>query len=226
MTNIYIPTESAEDWKKFLAEPSRQWKTGYSAKSIAECWEKAKPSLPPEIKHCLNESEGSRLYDLEMIMAIPEFKVPLPGGSRPSQTDVFALCKNQCGIVPVAVEGKVNESFGPTIEEQLSRGTAGVHRRMDYLFELLLLSDAVPGSIRYQLLHRTASALLIARDFHASVAVMLVHSFSTENTWFEDYRDFVALYSQEASLDSSILLGEFDGIDLFVGWAKGKQVGE
>ncbi len=40
--------------------------------------------------------------------------------------------------------------------------------------ECLGLSD-VPGTVRYQLLHRTASAVLAARQFCADAAVMLVH---------------------------------------------------
>ncbi len=41
MNHIYIPTSSADDWRKFLAEPDKQWRSGYSAKELAECWENA-----------------------------------------------------------------------------------------------------------------------------------------------------------------------------------------
>jgi hypothetical protein len=46
--------------------------------------------------------------------------------------------------------------------------------------------------IGYQLLHRTVSALLTARAFHAGTAVMLVHSFSPESRWREDFEAFAA----------------------------------
>lgn len=48
MNHIYIPTSSAEDWRKFLAEPDKQWHSGYSAKELAECWENAQ-GFPVEI---------------------------------------------------------------------------------------------------------------------------------------------------------------------------------
>ena len=45
-----------------------------------------------------------------------------------------------------------------------------------------------PGdSIRYQLLHRAASAMVEARRFNAAHAMMLVHSFSPSDEWFDDY---------------------------------------
>jgi hypothetical protein len=37
MSTIYIPAQSAEDWRLFLAEPDKQWKTGYAAKTLAYC---------------------------------------------------------------------------------------------------------------------------------------------------------------------------------------------
>lgn len=121
----------------------------------------------------------------------------------------------------MAVEGKVDEPFGLTIEEQLKKDTPGIRRRMQYLFELLDLPDDVPGSIRYQLLHRTASALILAETLHATTAAMIVHSFSEKNSWFEDYRAFVSLFGRKTKLDSSASLGNFKGIELYVGWAKG-----
>ena len=47
--------------------------------------------------------------------------------------------------------------------------------------------------IRYQLLHRTASALIEAERFCAGHALMLVHSFSQTHEWFEDYARFLRL---------------------------------
>jgi hypothetical protein len=35
--------------------------------------------------------------------------VELPGGERPSQTDILALCSNDDGLVAIAVEAKVDE---------------------------------------------------------------------------------------------------------------------
>lgn len=39
MKRIYTPTRGVEDWQRLLAEPEEQWKTGFSARSIAYSWE-------------------------------------------------------------------------------------------------------------------------------------------------------------------------------------------
>jgi hypothetical protein len=41
MTKFYLPSKGPESWKELLAEPDKHWKTGYSARSIAYCWEEA-----------------------------------------------------------------------------------------------------------------------------------------------------------------------------------------
>jgi Domain of unknown function (DUF6946) len=48
----------------------------------------------------------------------------------------------------------------------------------------------IDDGIRYQLLHRTASAILTARAFHAHVAVMVVQSFGTKDAVREDFDAF------------------------------------
>ncbi len=35
---IFVPTRGIEDLKQLLAQPDRQWRDGYSAKSAAERW--------------------------------------------------------------------------------------------------------------------------------------------------------------------------------------------
>src|SRR5260370_2409712 len=41
MPKIYRPTSGPDDWKSFLAEPKKRWKTGFSARTLAHCWEHA-----------------------------------------------------------------------------------------------------------------------------------------------------------------------------------------
>lgn len=40
-SRFYVPTSSAEDWRRFLAEPDKQWVPGYSAHALASAWETA-----------------------------------------------------------------------------------------------------------------------------------------------------------------------------------------
>jgi hypothetical protein len=46
----------------------------------------------------------------------------------------------------------------------------------------MLHLEQIDDGLRYQLLHRTVSAILTARDFHAHAAVMLVQSFGSKGS--------------------------------------------
>ena len=81
--------------------------------------------------------------------------------------------------------------------------------------------DAVPDDIYYQLLHRTASAMIGARRFNARYAVMLVHSFSPTGSWFEEYARFLNLFGVTAQKDRLHHLNAVDGINLYAAWVTG-----
>lgn len=222
MKRIVVPTQSAEDWKRLLAKPDLHWREGYSAMTLAQSWETAHPHAPAEITQTLDASRDPHLTDLALLLAIPEYQVDLPGGARPSQTDVLALMRGKGGLVAVAVEGKVDEAFGPTVGEKRAEQSAGVNERLAWLSGLLRLDD-IPSGIRYQLLHRTASALLIAREFDAAAAAMVVHTFSPTGMWFDDFAAFAALFGAAVEPGCAVALGEFEGVPLFIGWAAGDQ---
>lgn len=222
MKRIVVATQSAEDWKRLLAKPELHWREGFSAMTLAQSWETAHPSVPPEVEVALSSCGDPRLADLHLILAIPEYQVELPGGARPSQTDVLALMRGAVGLVTVAVEGKVDEPFGPTVGEKRLEQSVGAQQRLTWLAELLRL-EALPESVRYQLLHRTASALLAAQEFNAVAAVMLVHSFSPTALWFDDFAAFAALLNVEAQPGAVSYAGVFAGLPLFIGWCKGDQ---
>lgn len=81
--------------------------------------------------------------------------------------------------------------------------------------------NIIAGDIRYQLLHRTASAIIEAGRFNARNAVMLVHSFSREDVGFDDYSKFLSLYGKKGRISEIVKLVESGHINLFAGWAKG-----
>jgi hypothetical protein len=104
----------------------------------------------------------------------------LPGGSRASQTDLFALARSGSDLISIAVEGKVAEAFDTTVgewldrraAEQAKRGrtrqpSAQTRKRLAFLCELLQLEEGDILDLRYQLLHRTAAAILEAQRFAA-----------------------------------------------------------
>lgn len=217
MKTVHIPGSSPIEWKRFLAEPEKQWKTGYSAKTLAYCWHST-AGFPRCVQTVLQSGPFS---ELEALIAIPEHQVPLPGGSRPSQNDVWVLAKNNNELVSVAVEGKVSESFDKTIKEWAADFSEGKKERLSFLLQTLGLPSEIPNNIRYQLLHRTASAIIEAKRFNAQNAIMLVHSFSQSNDWFEDYSEFLSLYGVKAEINKLISVGEISGINLFFAWAKG-----
>src|SRR2546427_6672588 len=186
MSRILAFTSGPDDWQTLLADRKKHWKTGYSARTLAHCWE-AVEGFPPEVADALQHTNEDSLRNLTPILAIPEFKVPLPGGVRPSQNDLFVLARSAKGPVSIMVEGKVSESFGPTLGEWRSEATQGKEQRLQFLLRTLGLIEEPADSIRYQLLHRAASAVITGEQFRAAAAVMLVHSFSERRFGWTDY---------------------------------------
>lgn len=221
MSNILIPTKSAEDWKTLLAEPDKQWRTGFSAKALAYCWEEAN-GFPESVQSVFSKA-GVPFSDLEPLLIIPEHKVPLPGGQRPSQNDIWILAKSQKDLVSIAVEGKVSEPFGPTLEEWLEQDSPGKRERLKFLQNRLRLDKPIPRTIRYQLLHRTVSAIIEAKRFNASHAMMMVHSFSQSHESFEDYEAFLSLLNLRGRVNLISSLGDVDGIELAFTWVQGEE---
>lgn len=218
MTGIYLPCTDPEKWRDLLADPDKQWRSEYSAKTLAYAWSEAK-GFPNEVQAVLSSSP--ELHDIELLIAIPEHQVPLPGGARPSQNDLWVLARTARELVSIAVEGKVNEPFDKLVGEWRSDQALGKKQRLEFLTRTLDLPTARLDDIRYQLLHRTASALIEAKRYRAGRAVMLVHSFSRTGEHFEDFRRFVALFGCDAVPNKLISVGRRSGIPLYVAWVSG-----
>jgi hypothetical protein len=67
----------------------------------ASSWESA-DGLPPEVGAAL-ESGPDQLRGLDLLIAVPEWEVPLPGGSTTSHTDVLVVATNSHGLVVMDV---------------------------------------------------------------------------------------------------------------------------
>jgi hypothetical protein len=215
MKPFFRETVGVEDWKGLLAAPEKHWRPGYSAHSLAHAWEKA-GGLPARVRSLLQSSRQFR--DFELLLAIPELQVDLPGGTRPSQTDLWLLGRVPDGLASVAVEGKVAEPFGPTVAEWLEGASSGKHRRLDFLAQTLHVHTPVPAAIRYQLLHRTASAIIMADRFHAKHALMLVHSFSPTKEWKSDYDSFASALGVGGPLDGVVEVPGHGAPTLSLAW--------
>lgn len=223
MKRVYLPTESAEDWKTLLADPEKQWKTGYSAKSLAEDWEST-IGFPKSVKNVFDNSRDVNIVSLEQLFSFPEYKVALPGGSKASQNDLYVLSKNQSGLMCIMIEGKVEESFDKLVVKWSNGVSNGIdNARLKYLIDLLGLTNQKKEvlKVRYQLLHRTASAIIEAQRTDSKQAMMMVHSFSKKNSWFDDYKSFLKLFNLSAKLNEVSKPVKIAGIELYFCWIKG-----
>lgn len=218
MSRVYVPATSAEQWAPLLAEPVKHWRSGFSARTLAHSWQDAE-GFPTEVGDALSTADDFR--GIELLLALPEHQVPLPGGSRPSQNDIWALARAGADLVSIAVEGKVAEPFGPTLDEWLTEGSSGKATRLAFLREELGLPEVLPGTLRYQLLHRAASSVIEAKRFGAKHAVKLVHSFSKTHEWFDDYARFAVLLGVEVAMNRVVPIGPRGGVHLHIGWVCG-----
>lgn len=207
--------------------------------------------LPPSIRTVFRQSSYFILWDLQPLIICPELKTPLPGGRRASQTDMWVLASPPYSdwidpaddvdpdtvpldpktgyaligdreLVSIAVEGKCEESFGPTLGDWLVNASPGKQSRLAFLCMCLGLdANTLPPTTRYQLLHRTSVALIEAKRHSAKHAVMLVQSFSPVDTGFADYGAFVTLFGQTAAVNQVVHVGERHGVQLYLGWMRG-----
>lgn len=213
---ILVPATSTDDWKKLLASTGRHWQEGCSAQALAHRWQ-ASRGFPPEISALLATNDLTR--DATLLLAIPEHQVPLAGGARASQTDVWALARTPHGLWSLAIEGKASESFGPALSEW-GRSRTGQRDRWDGLCALLEVNRDCDRAIPYRLFHRTASALLEARRFFATGAAVIVHSFGGTHEWFDDFQRFVWMMGGGRLRPGRLMaVGKREGINLAFGWA-------
>ncbi len=133
---------------------------------------------------------------------------------------MFALIRRKQETIALAVEGKVNESFGPTLGEWYARPSAGKTKRLAFIKQVLDRSE-IPNNVPYQLMHRTVAAIVEARRFKTDCAAMIVHSFAEDFGHFDDYSTFASFLGFQATKDAPgqiITLGNFP---VLVGWAQG-----
>ena len=223
MKTILVPTKSPKDWQGLLAKPDRQWKQGRSAMTLALAWEAAADHFPAEVGRVLGANGEPTLGELRVIVAIPEFQVDLPGGVRPSQTDLMVVATNTVGLCVIAVEGKVDEAFGPTVTEKGAEASEGQQERIAFLLGTLGLQGSSAGHLRYQLLHRTVSAVLTARQFHAGSAMMMVHSFGRSKDIFADYEAFCRALGVHALPDEAVRVPGLERPNLYLAWCEGES---
>jgi hypothetical protein len=220
-SRIAVPLLRATDVIAHLGKPSH-WKQGRSAKALADSWFIA-DGIPKTIKMLLNsapEFKRAELLDgwLERQTDL------LDGCGAPSQTDLLALLDVGDRLAVLAIEAKVDESFGKRVNDWIADGSAKKHKRLLGLCNRLEIDVGGIGHLRYQLLHRTVAALIEAKRFQVNWAVLAVQSFCPNATGFDDFSAFCEAIGLPLP-ERGVLVGpkRFGGIDLWVGW-KSDQV--
>jgi hypothetical protein len=221
MSRILVPSNGPSDWRRLLADPAVQWRAGKSAFESAVAWKTAKATergLPDSIARLLDTNETSA--NAEVLIAAPELRVNLPGGGHPSQNDVWALLRARAGLCSLCVEAKSGETLGPLVREWLPTADdttpSGKPKRLDFVRKCLGLEGADLGDLRYQLLHRAASAILMGERFGATSAVLLIHSFGA--TARDDYRRFAELMGCTMIGDALGAVRRTTRLPLLLGW--------
>ncbi len=227
MSRLVVEAQGLSGWRSRLADPIKQWRRGYSAFEAAVAWEHAGTSdsgIPPAILELLNQH--SELSDAKMIVGIVEHKVALPHGKHPSQNDVWALVRVGKNLLSLAVEAKAGESFAELVSVWLKKKEkeSDKEARLDFVLKTLGIPGKDVSDVRYQLLHRTASALIEADRVGASYAAMIVQSFknptrkSDPEAQLQDFRVFGEKLGAAVEENLLIQVPNRKDIELYVGW--------
>jgi hypothetical protein len=180
---------TADDWRGLAGDD--KWVAGRSAYELAHCWQ-PNGGLPAPIASALDASGHEALRGLSIDHCMVEKPVFLDSRVAPSMTDLMAYGRNAKGDpVVVAVEGKADEPFGSRVrawvrgDEKDPATTAAPRktrlRRLEFLSRHLGTDIPPDSPLRYQLLHRTASAVLEAQLHGAAAALVLIHAFGPES---------------------------------------------
>lgn len=227
-----------EDWHEIVGD--RNWGEGKSAQLLASSWIKVvnnKGAFPKEVQGLIKEK--TLFNNIKIIYGIIESPVELDTGRGQSMSDLMLYCskngKDNCMDFIIAVEGKADEPFGDIVEKWIRNGndnpTKTRTNRLNFLNQLLGLEIKEYSKIKYQLIHRTASAILEAKKYGIRECMMLVHIFKkTErdyNKSLNDYSEFLKLFfkeeiNQDEIEKGKILTTDIEDISLNFLWVQDK----
>lgn len=185
---VHVPLKLPEDIIPHLGA-AHHWKDGRSAKLLIDQWWTAN-DLPSSIRLLLNQAPTWR--DATLIDAFAERCTNLEDG-RPShsQSDMLAVLGLDSGLGILSIEAKVDEGFDKLVDEWRGDGSAGKQVRLGKLCRLFGVNESEVGALRYQLFHRSASAVIEAKRYRAKDAVMIVQSWSSKLDGFADFSAFL-----------------------------------
>jgi hypothetical protein len=184
---VGAPIHTLADWFR-LAPPAgraRQWREGRSALELARRWIGGR--IPDEVAALLATAPAFR--DFEPLEGFAEVRTPLDrfaGNTR--NHDLLVVGRAAAAPALLDVEGKADESFGPTISQRMAtaRDARALNPRSRALERVESLCSLVfgtspeeVGGLRCQLLHAVAASVLIARERGATKVAWVAHEFRT-----------------------------------------------
>jgi hypothetical protein len=215
LRRLHVPLIRPEDVIPHLAKQELHWKSGFSAKELAIAWANGHNDFPQSVRQVLDTA--AEYSKAELIDGFFEREVELGSPGRNSQTDLMVVVALGGELGIIAVEGKVEESFAEIVNDW--NNTPGKQKRLTGLCETLGLDVSQAGRLRYQLIHRTASAVIEAKRYRCRHALLLVHSFSATHRWFEDFMEFSRVMGQQIKIPGVCSEPrECAGVSLRVAW--------
>ena len=228
-----------DDWAGLAGDG--KWVPGRSAFELAQAWQNA-GGLPTGIRAALDGTGQPALTGLRLDLCLVEKPVFLDTQRAPSMTDLMGYGRNRSSeAIVVAVEGKVDEPFALPVSswvcgDQDPPAPAAVPRpsrlrRLSFLAKHLGIDLDAESRLRYQLLHRTVSAVLEAKLHGAVVALVIVHAFGNHSAGnWSDFAAFaVALGSQSVERQrvlGPLLLGDSRDMPTYLLWFQDDRPGE
>ena len=115
-----------------------------------------------------------------------------------------------------------DEGFGELVRDWAKDASdaSGKPERLRKLKKTLGLEGVDVAGLRFQLLHRAASAIYEAHRYRAKVAVMMVHSFDAAGSGLDDFKLFAAqLKLPDARAGQLVGPAVRESVELYLGWA-------
>jgi len=202
---------------RYLGKQEKHWNKERSAYQAAHSWFLSK-GLPASIKAILKSESAFAGSTLQK--ATFEKRTSLDSHGRESQTDILAILTTNNGTAVLGVEAKVDETFGPLIQEWNDYGTGKLRRLVGLLDRLKFKATAI-GLLRYQLFHRTAAALIEADKLHARTAALIVQSFDKGRAGFDDFVAFADAFGTPISSPGELSAPKQVGdVAMYLGWTE------
>jgi hypothetical protein len=181
---------SINDWRAWTPpKKKKHWRAGRSAMELARAWfTSATPVVPNEIAALLDsrpETASAVIHE-----GWPELVTSLPESGEGRNHDLVVVGTAAGKSFLVAIETKVDEALGPSVQTYWKRSKAKdrsfAWRRIDKLVTSVFGPTASPNrkpwsTLRYQLLTAVVGTALEARSRKCETAALIFHEFVTES---------------------------------------------